>query len=271
MSMVALAMRLTLVQALTGQTLADSIHDSNIGDLDDLIKEGEGHRRAVVTIATDQRKGKFDGYQYLAIDRELDLVIEIAVAQAILVPVQEEADSPPQEKIEVVIAKSDEGLEMSLDLIERQIYAVMQAGTSVWAELFRRFAGKPDNDTAKRGAAWENGVRFAGRQIVITYAPLAEPAFGVAPAADTAFGRLIAALRAATGPLQRYGDLLEKIIVGEPVPSWRALQVELGLSTDAAEALGATPLLPGEAPAPAAALESDGDHVDGVAEAEDEP
>jgi len=266
MSLVALAMRLTLCRALRGQTLAgNGIYDSNVGDLDALLEEGE--TRQVVAIATDQQEAKLEGFQYLATDRELDLVIEIAVAQGVRVQVENEDDT-----IEVVVAASDEGLEMSVDLIARQIFAVMQADTSVWAELFRLIASKPLKLTVKRGAGWEKGTRFAARQIVITYSPLAEPELGTAPAPGDAFGRLIAALRAtpADDPLRRYGDLLEKIIVGTPVPDWRALQIELGLSTDAAEALAATPLLPGEEPADAATLESDGDHLEVIAEAEEE-
>ncbi len=268
MSLVALAMRLTLCQALMGQTLAGtSVMDSNVGDLDDLIKDGD--TRHVITVATDQQEGKLDGYSYLTVDRELELVIEIAVARAVKVTVDVDGDGP-QEAIEVGIAQSDEGLEMSVDVIARQVFAVMQVGTATWAELFRVFAGKPEKITVKRGAGWEKGVRFAARQIVITHNPLHEPAFGVVPAATSAFGKLIAALRAKSGPLQRYGDLLEKIIVGEQVPDWRALQVELGLSTDAAEAVGVTPLLPGEAPADAATLESDGDHLAVIAVPEEE-
>jgi len=263
MSLVALAMRLTLTQALLNQTLAGAgIYDSNVGDLDELIRDGQ--TRQVVVVATDQQEARLGGYGYLVGDCELDLVLEIAVAQAVRVTVDEE------EAMEVIVAQSDEGLEMSVDLIARQVFAVMQAGTSVWAELYRRLAGKPEKLTVKRGAGWEKGVRFAARQIVITCYPLAEPELGSAPAAGTAFGDLIAALRDAPAPLSRYGDLLEKVIVGEPIPDWRALQVELGLSTDAAEAVGATPLLPGEAPASAAVLESDGDHLEGAAE-EEEP
>jgi hypothetical protein len=258
MSLVALAMRLTLCEALDGKTLAGSaVRDSNVTELDEMLKEGE--TRSIITVATDEQEGTFDGPAYDLANRKLDLVIEIAVKKGVRVQIQEAEDSPPQEAVVADIAGTDGGLEMSVDLIARQIMAIMQAGDA-WSDLFRRFAGKPLKFTSKRGAGWEKGFRFAARQIVVTFDPLHEPPFGRPP--DGAFSDLVDKLSDAGAPLNRYAPLIAKVIEGAPIPEWRQLQVDLGLSDDAARAHGAGAQSgSGEEPTPAAGLTSDGDHL----------
>lgn len=267
MSLVALAMRLTLCQALDGATLAGSaVRDSNLTELDDLIREDE--TRSVITIATDEQEGTFDGHAYDIADRKLDLVVEIAVRKGVRVQIQEGEDSPPQEAVVADVAGTDGGLEMSVDLIARQVMQVMQAGDG-WSDLFRRFAGKPVKFTSKRGAGWEKGFRFAARQIVVTYDPLHEPRFG--RPAEGAWSDLVAKLGSADAPLDRYAALIAKVIEGTPIPEWRQLQVDLGLSDDAARAHGAGAQEgPGEEPVQALELESDGDHLGFVEEMPEE-
>lgn len=265
MSLVSLAMRLTLCEALDGATMAGSaVRDSNVAELDDLIKEGE--TRAVVTVATDEQEGTFDGHAFDIADRKVDLVIEIAVRKGVRVLIQEAEDSPPQEAVVADVAGTDGGLEMSVDLIARQVMQVMQAG-GPWSDLFRRFAGKPTKFTSKRGAGWKEGFRFAARQIVVTFDPrVFEPSFG--RPAEGVWSDLIAKLATAGAPLDRYAPLIAKVIEGTPIPEWRQLQVDLGLSDDDARAHGAGAQSgPGEQPAAAGKLESDGDHLGYVVEA----
>lgn len=258
MSLVALAMRLTLCEALDGQTMAGSaVRDSNVAELDDLIKEGE--TRSVITVATDEQEGTFDGHAFDIATRKVDLVVEIAVRKGVRVLIQEADDSPPQEAVVADVAGTDGGLEMSVDLIARQVMQVMQAG-GAWSDLFRRFAGKPLKFTSKRGAGWEKGIRFAARQIVFTFDPMYEPLFG--RPAEGVWSDLVGRLGAAGAPLNRYAPLIAKVIEGTPIPEWRQLQADLGLSDDAARAHGAGAQSgSGEEPAPAAGLTSDGDHL----------
>lgn len=259
MSLVALAMRLTLTQALAGKTLAGAaVYDSNVVDLDKLIAKDE--TKLVITIATDEQEGTFDGYAYDISRRKLDLVIEIAAAQGIVEEIpSENENAPPDTALLVEVKPSDAGLEMIVDLIVRQIMATMQAGDG-WADLFRTVAGMPVKFTSKRGAGWEKGPRFAARQIVITYEPLAEPPLGLPPAFFWA--RLITKFEEQEGKLAEYAPLLAKIIEGTPIPEWRQLQADLGLSDDAARAHGAGAQSgTGEEPEPAAELASDGDHL----------
>lgn len=267
MSLVALAMRLTLCEALAGKTLADdAVYDSNVADLDRLIEKDK--TRLLITVATDEQEGTFDGLAYDIANRKLDLVIEIAAAQGVSVEIEAAGDDPPEEAVMAEIKASDAGLEMTVDLIARQIMAIIQAGDG-WADLFRDVAGKPVKFTSKRGAGWEKGPRFAARQIVITYEPLFEPTLGAPP--GWYWSRLIAKFTEAGGVLAQYGALIAKVIEGTPIPEWRQLQADLGLSDEAARAHGAgAEVGPGEEPAAALKLESDGDHLGFVEEMPEE-
>lgn len=258
MSLVALAMRLTLCEALAGKTLVgDAVYDSNVVDLDQLIAKDQ--TKLVITIATDEQEGTFDGLAYDISNRKLDLVIEIAAAQGVRVEIEAAGGEPPEEAVMAEIKASDAGLEMTVDLIVRQILTTMQADTG-WADLFRVVACNPVKFTSKRGAGWEKGPRFAARQIVITYEPLAEPVLGRAP--EGFWAGLVDKLAEQGGTLARYGALITKVIEGAPIPEWRQLQVDLGLSDDAARAHGAGAQSgSGEEPTPAAGLTSDGDHL----------
>lgn len=263
MSLVALAMRLTLCEALVGKTLAeDAVYDSNVVDLDRLIAKDE--TRLLITVATDEQEGTFDGLAYDIANRKIDLVIEIAAAQGVRVEIEAAGDDPPEEAVMAEIKASDAGLEMTVDLIARQIMATIQGGTG-WADLFRVFADTPVKFTSKRGAGWEKGPRFAARQIVITYDPLHEPALGRPP--EECWADLVAKMVEAGGVLAQYGALIAKIIEGTPIPEWRQLQADLGLSDDAARAHGAGAQEgPGEEPVQAQELESDDDHLGFVVE-----
>jgi hypothetical protein len=263
MSLVALAMRLTLTQALAGKTLAeDAVYDSNVVDLDRLIEKDK--TRLLITVATDEQEGTFDGLAYDIANRKIDLVIEIAAAQGVRVEIEAAGDDPPEEAVMAEIKASDAGLEMTVDIIARQIMATIQGGDG-WADLFRDVAGKPVKFTSKRGAGWEKGPRFAARQIVITYEPLFEPTFGLPP--GHYWRRLIAKVTEAGGDLAQHGALIAKVIEGTPIPEWRQLQVDLGLSDDAARAHGAGAQSGvGEEPTAADELASDGDHLGYVVE-----
>lgn len=263
MSLVALAMRLTLTQALAGKTLADeAVYDSNVVDLDRLIEKDK--TRLLITVATDEQEGTFDGLAYDIANRKIDLVIEIAAAQGVRVEIEAQGDDPPEEAVMAEIKASDASLEMTVDLIARQVMATIQGGDG-WADLFRVFADKPVKFTSKRGAGWEKGPRFAARQIVITYDPLHEPALGRPP--EECWARLVTKLTQAGGELAKHGALIAKVIEGTPIPEWRQLQVDLGLSDDAARAHGAGAQSgPGEEPAAAEELASDGDHLEYVVE-----
>ncbi|MBX9740511.1 MAG: hypothetical protein K2X62_10575 [Beijerinckiaceae bacterium] len=244
MSLVAYAVRTTLWRALLGKTYAqDRVYDSQVAPIDETVQE---QPEPLIIVATDDEACDVSGHDYLGASRDLDVVIEIALASEL------------RRGGGMNIPHTDEGLEMALNFMTRQVMRVLQAEDDPWAELFRTFALSTKKMAARRGASVEKGVRFAARQIVLTIAPLHEPEFGRAPSG--AWTELIAAMRA-DDILSVFADGLEEEIVGTAISDWARLKARLGLTGAGASAVGIGPYMPGEAPAQTGDLASDGDHL----------
>lgn len=244
MSLVAYAIRTTLWRALLGKTYAqDRVYDSQVAPIDETVQD---QPEPFIIIATDDETSDVSGHDYLGASRDLDVVIEIALASEL------------RRDGGINIPHTDEGLEMALNYMSRQVMRVLQADEDPWAELFRTFALSTKKMAMRRGASVEKGVRFAARQIVLSVAPLHEPEFGRAPSG--AWAELIAAMRT-DDILSVFADGLEEEITGTAIPDWARLKARLGVTNAGASAVGLGPLEQGEAPAPASELSSDVDHL----------
>ncbi|MDP2358644.1 MAG: hypothetical protein Q8M31_21675 [Beijerinckiaceae bacterium] len=244
MSLVSLAIRWTLWRALYGKTYAgERVYDSAVAPIEDMVSE-EPH--PFLTISTEDESGEVSGHDYAEANRTLDINVEIALATELRM------SGRPN------VPHTDEGLEMAINLIGRQVMYVLQADPSPWADLFRWFACSGKKLHTRRGADVEKGIRFAARQVTITVEPIHEPEFGAAPSG--VWARLIAEMRE-DDILSVYADTLHDAIIGEAVPDWRRLIARLGLTNDGASAVGIGPLIPDEAPLTAGELSSDGDQL----------
>lgn len=249
MSLINLAIRTCLKQALIGRTLAeDRVHDSMVVPLDETLQTGMQPR---IIVSTDDDMIVSTSFDLNVDARDLDVIIEMEVSAA--VPV--EADG-----IAFQIPLTDAGLEASLDFLHRQVMRALAEPAAEWAELFRKFVGKPKKVLKRRGASNEKGVKFAARQIVITCEPANEPAYGAPPSA--VWSRLIAAMQAEGGGLARHGNLLAAELTGAPLPAWRVLQASMGWSDAEVQNLGPAPLDPVEAGEPPVVVAVDLDDFD---------
>lgn len=256
MGLLAFAIRLTLWRALYGATYAGpNVFDSAV-DIE-MLGDEKIERRPVLTISTDEEKLTPNGKDWLTGDREIDLVIEMAIWTAI------------KDKAGVEIAHTDDGLEMALSYLSRQVMRILQVDDGTpWGDLFRAFAGHVDKVEAKRGGSANKGERIAARQVIITLKPtFGEPAFGVAPSEEWA--RLIAAM-AADDILKDMAPGLAAEIQGTAIPEWARLQAAIGQSRGAIVALGLGPLPPEdvtdppEAPPVLSEATTQGDHIGSV-------
>jgi hypothetical protein len=243
-SLVSLAIRWTLWRALYGKTYAgERVYDSAVAPIEDMVSE-EPH--PFLTISTEDESGEVSGHNFAEAGRTLDVNVEIALATELRM------SGRPN------VPHTDEGLEMAINLIGRQVMYVLQADPSPWADLFRSFACTGKKLHTRRGADVEKGIRFAARQVTLTVEPIHEPEFGVAPSG--LWARLIAEMRE-DDILSIYADTLHDAIVGGSVPIWRRPLARLGLTNEGASAAGIGPLIPGEAPPIAGELSSDGDQL----------
>jgi hypothetical protein len=243
MSLIAFAIRMALQRALTGKTYAeDRVFDSVITPIDQKVEQGS--LPLIIVSTDDDQASEIAQFDLMRGSRELDIVIEMALATTVTV----------DGEVQVQIPHTDAGMEHALNFMGRQVYRALMHPTDPWADLFRAFTSSVKKTLSRRGAGADKGVRFAARQLVLTVDPLFEPAFGVEVDAGGPWGKLLA-LMAADSELDDLAKVLSDEILGEALPSWQSIQASLGLSAAAIRTIGLAPIYPdgadtvtGEAP-----------------------
>lgn len=231
MALAALFLRLATVLSLKGRTLAgDRVSDSAIAPIDQRAKEQR--QPALVVYSDDFTADQVEGRDLLTGARSLQLAIEVVVADQ----VEREIEGEPL--IDVTIPETDEGLELTLNLIERQILRALQFEAGGWSEIWRNLVVKVRKVESQRGAGLKEGVRFAARQLVLTVEPLAEPGFGEEP---RGVWRKFLDQLAQEPTLAPLGALLEAEFTGQALPDWRIAQGLLGLTLEGVQGIGLAP------------------------------
>lgn len=237
MSLINLVFRNLTVLALTGQTLAGpEVRSSVLIPLNELAEHPPVPMIAVFTDTARADDTQIDGNDLFNAKIGVSLALEIACVGK--VPTKD------QKGIETFIPETDEGMEMTIDVIARQAIAVLQGGTSTWAKLWRDCRVKTRSLTAERGASIEKGVRFAARRIELTMVLLSDPILG---AALTAFWNECLAAFDADDRTKNLARMLRKLVEGEDVPDWRVWQAELGLADAGIRGIGVAPIEGAEA------------------------
>jgi hypothetical protein len=235
MSLSVMAVRLAAFKALQGRTFAENrVFDSRV---DALNFTAEDDRAPLIVVSVDEDRGTVEGRDLAAASREVELVIEIAIAARMRRTI---GAGETEETVEV--PETDAGLEASVGLVGYQVMRALQADPGAWSEVFRALVPRIFSFTARRGADVKNGVRYAARQIVLRCDCLADPAFGEALDPDLPWGRFVA-LAKADASLGRLGKLIEAEIAGGLLPHWQAAQASLGLTAGEASGIGIAPFL----------------------------
>lgn len=232
MSLAALVFRNLTVAALLGKTLADGNVRSS--DLEPANEIHPGNVLPVVSVFTDSVKATaadIQGYDLLGANTTITLGIEIACMGR--PPAGSDADDVP------FIPQTDEGLEMTLDIIQRQALAELQTGESQMAELWRSCVMKFCGINVVRGAAIERGVRFAGRRVEIDAEIICDPYPG--QAIPSTWAKIITAMKADDG-LAQVGQTVETLASGATLPTWKQWRNELGMNDDVMSGIGLGPI-----------------------------
>ena len=226
-----LAARICAQRAISGATLAGGrVHDSEIRPIDEALRD---EPQPFIVLATEDENATITGLDVTGGDRRLDLYVEIGVGSMVRIE---------QDDVEAVtIPHTDAGLELSINLISRQVIAALFVGGGAWGDLFRTIVPEVQRIYTRRGAGSENGVRFAARQIVIECKPIFEPTFGIEPDAGTPWARFIALMQA-DAELSPIAEAVHAALVGSPIPDWRAIGTMIGLSEAAQRGIGIGPL-----------------------------
>lgn len=232
MSFSRLALRLATVKALTDTTLAGSrVRDSEIGPLEDLA---ENEAAPVIIVYTDDEETNISRRDLSTHDGWQSLVIELAVTTRM-----KHADGWE-------VPQTSEGLELTLDLIERQVITTLTGGSGSWAVVWRNLVRECGKRNSRRGASARDGTRYAGRQIVL------EIQLPKEPSAVTVDGPLWSAFFAAVdaeSDLSPISSTLRGIAVGDTgLTDFNALRAAFGMTEGEGEALLLRPIAASIAP-----------------------
>jgi len=235
MSLVPLALRIITVKALRGETYAlGRVLDSSLDAIDMTVTKDKSP--VIVVSSDDEEYANETGKLALnAAERSVDIVIESAVASMVEAP-----DGTQQ----LTIPHTDAGMEAVLGIMGRQILRALLTPATPWSDLWRRVVVGVPKVMIRRGAAAEQGVRFAARQMVICCRTLHEPPFGE-PIGQGMFWDDLLSLMAADDDLADLAKIIRGEIEGPALAFYDAAAAMLGISRGAAGKLGIGGLVPG--------------------------
>lgn len=248
MSLSRLALRIATVKALRGKTFAGAmVRDSEIGPIDETA---EGAEVPFIVVYTDEcdieANGAGEETSLFGCCTGIDLTIEMAVT------------SRMKPGGAWTIPTTDAGLEFTIDALERQVRLALSDPDNAWAEIWRTLVREIKGQKSSRGASATKGVRFAGRQIVLTVDVLPEPNPGQ-PLRGLWLKFL--ALVEADADLQARKDLIVSIATGGAMDwsEFKRLRAAYGLPKDTADALllGALPTIEPDVPNISASVSTD--------------
>lgn len=271
MSLSRLAMRLAAARALTGRTLAGArVFDSAVDPIDQTIAET---RQPMIVLTTDEHEVEITGRALGSGNNRCELVIEMAIAARVEVPARDGQGG----QITIAIPHTDEGMELTLDMMEHQVISVLNRDDNIWSRVWLKMVPRVTRRLSRRGASAENGIRFAARQLVLACDLIDEPVPGSSTAAGTGWGDMLAAMED-DDVLAPIAGMLRDAISGSPLLEWAQAAQMLGVPLDVIDQLGFLPTLDGDGnpvPIDAVILDEEGDREtildDGVAEPEGEP
>lgn len=235
MSLAREALRIATVRALRGATwVGDRVRDSEQGAPDD--NAADKAQPEIIVYTDDAKFGRNRG---LFAGGVVNLVIEIVITARMQVRVQ---GSDAEETI-WDCPQTDAAMELTLGMIERQVKVALSDPRNTWTQIWQRFALEVGDSASQRGTSMRDGIRFAGRQLVLPITVPSDPTPGVAP------GPLWTEFLAIVDQdedLAPAAAMLRLMIEGTPSgwPGWEVLRYGYGLSGPEARAMGIMPPVP---------------------------
>ncbi|MBB06602.1 MAG: hypothetical protein CML03_14015 [Pseudooceanicola sp.] len=235
MSLTRLVMRLAAARALRDRTLAGPrVFDSAVDPIDQTIAE---NRQPLLVLTTDEHALDVTGRDLGSGAHRCDLVIEIAIASRVELP----ASDGDGGQISIAIPHTDEGMELTLDIMEHQVTRALTRNDNAWSRVWMKLVPRVTRRLSRRGASSENGVRFAARQLVLTSDLVDTPVSGDTIAPNSAWGEALA-LMEADPILANIANLLRTELDGSALTDWRRAAEALGLPLEVANHIGIGPI-----------------------------
>lgn len=246
MSIVRLCTRVAATRALRdGLTLIDGkVDDSSLSDIE---TAAETAPKPVVIVYTDDDDARPNGKSIGGGQGTLSLIFLISVTGSITVqakgedgqPLKDDAGNDVMER-EYYLPTTSAAIEMSLDLIERQIQTTLMDPTNAWSQTFWRLVTSVTRWRSIRGGSTKEGVRLAARQIIVDCETVHDWPMGSPPEHDW---KLILDQFEAAGPdLAGQAGIIRKALEGKPLEPWQRTMAEMGWTPELMRGAGMTPI-----------------------------
>jgi hypothetical protein len=144
-------------------------------------------------------------------------------------------------QITIAIPHTDEGMELTLDIMEHQVVRALNRDDNAWSRVWMMLVPRITRSLSRRGASAENGVRFAARQLVLSCDLVDTPVAGGTIAPNSAWGDALA-LMEADPILANIASLLRAEMDGTPLADWRLAAETLGVPLEVANQIGIGPV-----------------------------
>lgn len=236
MSLIRAAIRACAVAALRDRTWAESrCFDSDMTALADAVYGGPPQPYVVVYTDTDNLQGITGAELYNGDDRQLNLVLEIGVANAISVNNSDGSGN----QIVLQFAATDQGMELAVDMVSMQCHAALFGDPgSQWGEILKQLCYRIMRVPSQRGGQASNGIRFAARRITYVVNTIWDIPPGVVPASTHPLMQFINLAK--NNPVfgeNDVGSILSNMLSATAAPTWRQAQAYLGMTQASVEAL----------------------------------
>lgn len=236
MSLIRAVLRLATVAALRERTWAGPrVFDSDNTPLVEALGIGETAKPYIVVFTDEDGRPGLVGSDVYSARRQLELVLEIGVASAVMA---ESGDAVLQ------FPRTDAAMELVLDMLQAQaIAAVLGDAQSEWGEIVRDLLfGSVARITSQRGGSSEPRARWAARQVTIITDTIADMPAGAPWPPGHPVLRFIEKAKAEPG-IADAATLIEGWIAGvDAYPSWQQAQQWLGLTKRGIRGIGMAPL-----------------------------
>jgi hypothetical protein len=217
------------------------VYDSDNTPLLDALKEISSGPYIVV-FTDDDTASNISGHDISMADRAISIVLEVGIASRVELPGAD--GSPPQPALE--LPATDEAMEIVIDIVEMQAKrALWQDTTNAWGDLLKEIVLGIRRVPSMRGAQADKGTRYAARQTTfIAENVIADPIPGMTLEAYHPVTKFLALARSdVNAAIATAADIIERALLTDPTANWRQAQSWLGLTEQAARAMGIAPLV----------------------------
>lgn len=241
MSLVRIAVRIAVVQALRGSTLVgDNVLDSRIG----VIEVGSAgaltnQTKPFIAVYTGAGESEVTDLRALNDNGLTWLVFELGATatMAAVDPVTDQSEIVPG------IPATDDALELMLDLAVREIGDTLTDPGNVWAEIYRGLASRVTKLEVEPLRS-EAGQRLAARQVRIALELAPDPVLGERSADDSILGPFLRELDKLPGTIAASQAAMIRAAAGAGgAPDWEVEQRRTGMTADELRALGLGPVV----------------------------